>query len=1615
MLAGFCFAFIFGQTPLLATTNVPKGGAVIDVGAGGNNIQIEIKNNTGKEATDVTVTIYKDDNSAVPNIVTLDIVGKTDNVDDNGDGINNPGETDNTDSSPGTTGRTMMSGTGNNKVKNGETATVNIGLSGSTPAGTKIRVRFSTKDNANRHFDMCASLQMRGLGNSHNVGIPIGTSLAQIDAWNVTVNDVTSFSLQVPMTSGLVFNSISIAPPYTGIVNIVSNTATVTVNPPIMPFEAMSMFIVFNMPYPLAMSTFVSTTVTGQLPHPSCMSPEITGVNSFAIGSFFDIFTTVSFDDSPRHCQDFTVTNTTGQAASDLHITFAGTGGSLETAVIAAPGCGQAQIPSNGKVTNTAEIIWPSACVPAGGTVTIRVCTMNGPLAFAGGHWTNNNNNIGAVNPADIADTGNNQGVPGNSYTLLAGDNFTTFFPDGSGLQTVALTNAFLPPIPYDVMIANSGDPTCNNTMPGLLPAITVPCSSMVGTAWPMGDYPRIVAGINDPVSFIDGGNPVTGIKVTPPVMIDPINNFICGTDYRASFVPNGISVVFSGQAPFAVEVSHMNGTIVNYIIEVGVNCTDAGDTGGECNGGSATEIDCGIPDVAVVSGTLGFPHAWGDIGEEVGNINEAIEAINAAYAANGNQPVEVTIDAHGSSGSIEIGGETFTIDNVADFAAAVAGKISALNIFGCSVAEGPEGLALICALEIALGCNVVASTGVMSDTGDDPNRWFTEGEMISWEPPTIPIIDFIYPFMAYPGETIQIHGSGFGSPSPESQLFIGSFFDVFVGDEYYSLWTDNLIIFTMPCSPAPPNPDLLPAPIQVILENGGTSNFMDILYHSPQRAFITNPKAERETVIQQIFWIYATPQGSGQNYEKAEFFYRDTPSSPWNFIGTDLDGSSPGIGTLLPMGTGDGWSFPWEPPVLPTQGTWKEIKVVFTDFCGNEIEDIKPIFCDPTPLKPLIDYNFSKLYGNRGLAEDNINLNFEILDENANLLTITWWPLFFEWLRVLEPMGQLDSGIEDKEGDDASSMACGPVAAASCLRYFKDRFPAINDANIDSLAKLIACHSDLDDETGTKVGGLIKGMGETLKGLGIDIDGWTAEWHSSEGNEKNIMADMIKCMTVDSADVIPLFYQKVNCDMNEDGVVDEKDYAGHYVTLSSKHSGVRDEILPPIPPGQHIMVPTLHIDFMDPWTGNTQIFEVDNTTTPPELKGKLSCYTGDTCYIGNSYLRGYIKIKPPAAGGGGGGNIVQRTSGNNTLNNAAAMMTTQTVPLSGPGTYNINLPSTMFEVGGSLMTLTTSDSDGNEQSSNLLVYVGGCNSADFYHYQTSSPLTVQFNDITQYDPNHPPTEWEWDFNDDEVIDATTQSPQFTFPASGNYIVRMMVTAGGCTDAVAYTVAVSSTVPQRVHARALLEGPYNGGGMMTTTLLAENLIPETHPFKGAPWFYNGNEGVTNLPANITDWVLIELRNNATPGIVAASRAGFLRNDGVILELDGTPGLYFPGVSNVQNFHIVVRHRNHLAVISSGTVMTNNSVSPYNFTSSAAQVQGTNQMNPVSGGFFALSAGDFNSDGVVTVFDFNFYQSEASLINQYLTSDCNLDKTVSVADFNLYMPNSSKIGVSLIRY
>ena len=99
------------------------------------------------------------------------------------------------------------------------------------------------------------------------------------------------------------------------------------------------------------------------------------------------------------------------------------------------------------------------------------------------------------------------------------------------------------------------------------------------------------------------------------------------------------------------------------------------------------------------------------------------------------------------------------------------------------------------------------------------------------------------------------------------------------------------------------------------------------------------------------------------------------------------------------------------------------------------------------------------------------------------------------------------------------------------------------------------------------------------------------------------------------------------------------------------------------------------------------------------------------------------------------------------------------------------------------------------------------------------------------------------------------------------------------------------------------------------------------PYFTSPWNYNGNEKTTQSfisSNNIVDWVLVELRTGssaATATTVVSTRAALLRNDGVILDTDGSTDIDFYGIGN-GNYYIAVYHRNHLAVLSSSSVNLN---------------------------------------------------------------------------------------------
>ena len=218
--------------------------------------------------------------------------------------------------------------------------------------------------------------------------------------------------------------------------------------------------------------------------------------------------------------------------------------------------------------------------------------------------------------------------------------------------------------------------------------------------------------------------------------------------------------------------------------------------------------------------------------------------------------------------------------------------------------------------------------------------------------------------------------------------------------------------------------------------------------------------------------------------------------------------------------------------------------------------------------------------------------------------------------------------------------------------------------------------------------------------------------------------------------------------------------------------------------------------------------------------------------------------------------------------------------------------------------------------------------------------------------------------------------------------------------------------------RALLEGAFDENtGLMRTNLAEENLLPLQQPYNTTPWNYEGYEKVNRLPDDVTDWVLVELRSAADPNEVVFRKAALLRNDGRLLDVASVGNITLDGVvlpASLPNdsYFVAVRHRNHLDVMSNATIaITTAPTALVDLSVPANVMEGNPQLVQLSNGDYALLAGDYNGDGVISVFDYNGYVSEMSLMNVYLPGDFNLDTAVTVHDYNLLLGHPSAIGVT----
>jgi len=225
----------------------------------------------------------------------------------------------------------------------------------------------------------------------------------------------------------------------------------------------------------------------------------------------------------------------------------------------------------------------------------------------------------------------------------------------------------------------------------------------------------------------------------------------------------------------------------------------------------------------------------------------------------------------------------------------------------------------------------------------------------------------------------------------------------------------------------------------------------------------------------------------------------------------------------------------------------------------------------------------------------------------------------------------------------------------------------------------------------------------------------------------------------------------------------------------------------------------------------------------------------------------------------------------------------------------------------------------------------------------------------------------------------------------------------GLQDSIQFTWSI---LDRRVVASAklVLGGAWDGSGMRTD-LNTSSLLPLQSPYSSAP-AESVSSDYFQLNPDIVDWVLLELRSSPDANSVVARKAAFIFGDGSIEDADPESGIKFISVAS-GSYHLVVRHRNHLPVMSlSAKAMSFDSITNFDFMNGSEATYGTEALKSLSAGVFGLWPGNSNLDSIikyagatndrVEVLNRSGGPSPFDFVEGYYWEDINLDGKVVYA-------------------
>ncbi|WP_299886069.1 glycosyl hydrolase [uncultured Lacinutrix sp.] len=183
------------------------------------------------------------------------------------------------------------------------------------------------------------------------------------------------------------------------------------------------------------------------------------------------------------------------------------------------------------------------------------------------------------------------------------------------------------------------------------------------------------------------------------------------------------------------------------------------------------------------------------------------------------------------------------------------------------------------------------------------------------------------------------------------------------------------------------------------------------------------------------------------------------------------------------------------------------------------------------------------------------------------------------------------------------------------------------------------------------------------------------------------------------------------------------------------------------------------------------------------------------------------------------------------------------------------------------------------------------------------------------------------------------------------------------------TQIVSRVSPKAYLQGALLNPNVGEEHLMRDDLRIAGLIPTISPYSDgltcdlSVFNTGGTSGTGANNDDIVDWVFVELRDAIDNTVLRISQSALLQRDGDIVNFDGISSLEF-NIANT-DYYLVVKHRNHLGVMTVNAVTLSGATTTIDFTNASSSITfGTDAQTTfgMPNGVVAMWAGDTNGDG-----------------------------------------------------